>query len=99
MRGREHFIKNRILLLMLLPVLIVGFTIGGWCVLWLTPPITSFVRNRTDAELKLASSLGFEICEESFNYLMDLRLENDSSMIAALKKESVEEIKKILKDS
>ena len=61
----------------------------------LTLPLSSLIRDKADSELNLAANLGFEACEDHLNYLMDLRLENDSEMIAALKNEALEEIKAI----
>jgi PAS domain S-box-containing protein len=89
--------RNRILLLILLPVLVVGIIISGFSILYLTPPLVSFIKNNIDADLELASKLGMTVCENSLNYLLDLRLENDIEMNAALKQETVEEIKGISK--
>jgi len=89
--------RNRILLLILLPVLVVGVIISGFSILYLTPPLVSFIKNNIDADLELASKLGMTVCENSLNYLLDLRLENDIEMNAALKQETVEEIKGISK--
>ncbi len=89
--------RNRILLLILLPVLVVGVIISGFSISYLTPPLVSFIKNNIDADLELASKLGMTVCENSLNYLLDLRLENDIEMNAALKQETVEEIKGISK--
>jgi PAS domain S-box-containing protein len=89
--------RNRILLLILLPVLVVGIIISGFSISYLTPPLVSFIKNNIDADLELASKLGMTVCENSLNYLLDLRLENDIEMNAALKQETVEEIKGISK--
>ena len=78
-------------------MLTVGVILSVIFVRYLTPPLFSFIEERTEAELRLASGLGLEICEGHMNYLMELRLENDSEMIAALKKEAIEEIKAISK--
>jgi PAS domain S-box-containing protein len=87
--------RSRILLWILLPVLAVGIIISALSISYLTPPLISLLKNHIDANLKLASNLGITICENSFNYLLDLRLENDSEMNAALKKQAMEEIKGI----
>ena len=45
----------------------------------------------------MASNAGLTICENHFNYLVDLRLEDDFEMNYALKNEAVKEIKEISK--
>lgn len=97
MKRELPFFRNKILLSILLPVFTVGIIISIIFVRYLTPPLFSFIQERTEAELKLASGLGLNICEDYLNYLMELRLENNSEMIAALKKEAIEEIKAISK--
>ena len=89
--------RNRILLLILLPVLVVGIIISGFSISVLTPRLVSFLKQNIDANLELASNLGMTVCENSLNYLLDLRLENDLEMNAALKQETIEEIKGISK--
>ena len=84
--------KNRILIGILLPVLTVGLILAGACIFILSRPLSRHMQKQADAELKLAALLGFETCEEAFNYLLDLRLENDPDMMAAYKKESLAEI-------
>jgi diguanylate cyclase (GGDEF)-like protein/PAS domain S-box-containing protein len=91
------FFRKKILLSILCPVLTVGVILSAIVVRYLTPPLFSFIEERTEAELRLASGLGLEICEGHMNYLMELRLENDSEMISALKYEAIEEIKAISK--
>jgi len=93
----QPFFRKKILLLILCPVLTVGIILSVLVIRYLTPPLFSFIEERIESELKLASGLGLEICEGHMNYLMDLRLENDSEMTASLKKESIEEIKAISK--
>ena len=96
-KDRSQFVKNRILLSILLPVLGIGLIMAALSVSYLTPPLVSFIQDRTDAELKLASNSGLTICETHFNYLVDLRLEDDSEMNFALKNEAIKEIIEISK--
>ncbi|MBU1183482.1 MAG: hypothetical protein KKF00_15235, partial [Proteobacteria bacterium] len=97
MKRAQPFFRKRILLSIILPVLTVGITLSVVFVRYLTPPLFSFIEKKAESELRLASGLGLEILEGHMNYLMELRLENDSEMIAALKNESIEEIKAISK--
>ena len=55
----------------------------------------SFLVKHFEANLRLASKLGVDICDTHFNQLLDLRLENNSEMNKALKYEALEEIKAI----
>ena len=86
-------IRNRILLSILLPVLAIGLIIASVSIYYLTPPLFSLIQDRIDSELKLASKMGLQICENNLNYLMELRLENNPEMNAALRKEAVEQVK------
>jgi diguanylate cyclase (GGDEF)-like protein/PAS domain S-box-containing protein len=98
MKRELPLVKKRILLSILLPVLIVGVVLPIIFVYYfMTPFIVSYIKEKVDLELKLASGLGIQICEQHMNYLIDLRLENDPEMIAALKNEAISEIKAISK--
>ncbi len=86
-------IKNRILIAILLPVLVAGVIICVISTNLIAPPILDYIRTRIDSELKLASRMGLQICENHLNYLLDLRLEDDREMNLALKKEALVEFK------
>jgi len=96
-KEKYPFHKNRIMLSTLLPVLGVGLIISCLSIFFLTSPLFSFMRHRTDAELILASNIGINICEDYFQYLLDLRLEDDPQMNSTLRKEAIRDIKKISK--
>ena len=89
--------RRKILLSILLPVLVVGLIISTVSIHYLTPPLLSLIQDRIDSDLKLASKLGLKICENSSDYLMELRLEDDPEMNFALRKEAVEQVKGISK--
>jgi PAS domain S-box-containing protein len=84
---------NRIFTAIILPVVAVGVVISIWATSSLVPPLLAFIQKRTDASLQLVTNLGLEKCESSFNYLLDLRLEDDQSMVASLKRETLQEIR------
>ena len=88
-------IHKRIIFWIVMPVIIVALTISALLIASLSPPIDAFLEHHFDANLRLASNLGLRICETSFNYLLDLRLENNVEMNQALKNEALEEIKSI----
>jgi PAS domain S-box-containing protein len=85
--------QKRILLSILIPVLVVGIVICIVSTSLITPPILDNIQTRIDSELSHASSMALKICEAHLNYLLDLRLEDDPEMNAALKKEAAEQIK------
>ena len=85
--------RNRILLSILLPVLLAGTLISIVSSHYLNAALFSFLHERLNAELKLASRLGLRICDSNMNYLLELRLENDAEMNASLRNEAVEEVK------
>jgi PAS domain S-box-containing protein len=76
---------------------VVGGALSTASVVYLTPPLTAFIQEHIDAQLKLASGLGMSICENHFNYLLELRLENNPEFNSALKIQAVEEIKAVSK--
>ena len=73
----------------------IGLIISSVLIYYLSPPLFSLIQGRIDSELKLASKMGLQICESNLNYLLELRLENNPEMNAALRKEAVEEVKGI----
>lgn len=97
MKRALPFFRKNILLSILFPVLTMSVILSVVVVRYMTPPLFSFLEERTESDLRLASGLGLEICESQMNYLMELRLENDSEMTNSVKKESIEEIKAISK--
>ena len=84
---------NRILFKLLVPVVIIGITFSTLLVGLLSSPMKDFLTRQFDANLRLASVTGLKICEDSFNYLLDLRMEQNREMNQALKNEALEKIK------
>ena len=90
--------QKRILLSILLPVLAVGVIFCMVSTRLITPPILEVIQTRIDSELKYASNMALQICETHLNYLLDLRLEDDREMNAALKMEAMGNGESILSD-
>lgn len=84
-----------ILFKLLLPVIIVGILMSTLTVSILSRPMNTFLEKQFDANLQLASSIGLQACENSFNYLLELRLEQNPEMNQTLKQEALEKIKSI----
>ena len=84
---------NRIIYWILVPVVSLGILFALLIIRYTTPPLTSHITDQLDSNLKLASELGLQACEDRFNYLLDLRLEGDIAVNNALKYEVLEEIK------
>ena len=87
--------QKRILLSILFPVLAAGVVICLVSTTLITAPIFEDIQTRIDSELKHASNMALQICENHFNYLLELRLEDDREMNIALKLEAAKEIKGI----
>jgi len=85
-------IPNRIVYWIIIPVVGVGILFAVLFIRYTTPTLARQITDQIDSNLMLASELGLETCEDRFNYLLELRLENDLSMNAALKREALEEI-------
>jgi PAS domain S-box-containing protein len=88
---------NRILFRLLLPVVIVGIACSTMLVSYMSSPIKEFLARQFDANLRLASIMGLETCENSFNYLLELRLEKSSEMNETMQNEAIEKIRSISK--
>ncbi len=87
--------KNRIIIAIVLPVVSVAVILAVWATSTLVPPLLEFIQKRTDASLHLVTDLGLQKCENSFDYLLDLHLEDDKSMISSLKRETLAEIRSL----
>jgi PAS domain S-box-containing protein len=84
---------SRIFTAIILPVVAVGVIISIWVTSSLVPPLLGFIQKRTEASLQLVTRLGLQKCESSFNYLVDLRCEDNQSMAASLKRETLQDIR------
>jgi PAS domain S-box-containing protein len=89
----QRRIPNRIIYWIITPVVGVGVLFAVLFIQYTTPTLTKQITDQIDSHLKLASELGLEACEDRFNYLLELRLEDDLAMNSALKREALEEIK------
>jgi PAS domain S-box-containing protein len=83
---------HRILFKLLIPVVISGIIVSTLLVAWLSSPMKTFLTQQFDANLQVASVSGLRICEESFHYLLDLRLEKNIEMNQVLKNEAMKKI-------
>jgi PAS domain S-box-containing protein len=86
---------NRILFRLLMPVLIVGIICSTLVVHYMSAPMKGFLIRQFDANLRLASVMGLQACEDSFSYLLDLRLEKNSEMNLVMQNEVSDKIKMI----
>ncbi|HKK99746.1 MAG TPA: PAS domain S-box protein [Desulfotignum sp.] len=84
---------NRILFKILVPVVIIGIIFSTLIVTFLSSPMKDFLTRQFDANLSLASVTGLRICEDSFNYLLDLRMEQNRKMNQVLQNEALDKIK------
>ncbi len=87
--------KNRILISILLPVIIIGLIIAFLSYNFLLPPLVKNITNHKNATLKYAVEMGLDICDERFNNILELRIEDDSEINTAYRREALEEIKSI----
>jgi len=97
-RTPSRGLPNRIIYWIIAPVFGVGIFFALLFIQYTTPSLTRQFTDHIDSNLKLASELGLEACENRFNYLIELRLENDLAMNTALKHEAVTTIEAISKD-
>ena len=83
---------RRIFFKLLVPVILVGITSSTLIVSYMSAPLEHFLVRQFDANLRLSSVMALRICEESFNYLLDLRLEANHEMNQVLRNEAKEKI-------
>ncbi len=95
-RSKLPFHK-RTLVKILLPVVLIGLLTSTLIVSHLSAPLEKFLIQQFDANLSLASVMGFRVCDDSFNYLLDLRLEANTEMNTVLKREAIDKIRAIAK--
>ena len=95
MKEKAFPLRRRILFQLLLPVVLVGIVCGTLIVATLSAPMKSFLVRQFDANLRLASLMGLRICDDSFNYLLELRLEMNAEMNQVMQNEVRKEIKAI----
>ena len=94
---RTSFLHNRILVAILLPVVCIGVAYWLLASRVFTKPLIALLKNRTEANLRYATDMGINVCDERFADLMDLRLEDDPEMNDASRQEAIQEIKSISK--
>ena len=95
MRPTLPFRENRLLFAILIPVVLSGTLVSVFAIWYLTPPLTAILRSRTDATLTHAAEMAISICEERFNGLLELRMENNPEMNTVYLREAVHEIESI----
>ncbi len=89
---KKRNLPNRITFYIILPVIAAGFLFTFLMVSILSPRVTSYFEERNTANLKLATSIAMEICDENFNTLISLRLENDLGMVETMRRDALARI-------
>ncbi len=87
--------RNRILMSILTPVAVVGLVITAVVIGYLMPQLEALLKSQTDVTLILAGQMAADRCDESFDYLTELRLEDDPEMNEALRQQTLLEIRAI----
>lgn len=89
---KKRNLPNRITFYIILPVIVAGFLFTFLMVSILSPRVTSYFEERNTANLKLATSIAVEFCDENFNTLLNLRLENDLGMVETMRRDALARI-------
>jgi PAS domain S-box-containing protein len=90
-----HFFLHSLLWRLLFPVIVIGVVCSVGLNYFLVPPLVSSLKKRIDKTITYAATLAVNICEERFNDMIELRLEDNAEMNTVSKKEAIEEIKEI----
>ncbi len=88
-------LHKRIIFWILLPVIITSSIISVLLTTHFFPKIESHLKNQYEANLRLSSNLGLNVCDTHFNQLLDMRLENNLEMNRTLQGDALVQIKKI----
>jgi PAS domain S-box-containing protein len=91
--------ENRLLLMIILPVLAIGIAISILLQAYLSPKMFAIISSRNDVLLDKAIHTAVSVCEERFNDLLDLRMTSNMEMRIASLKQAIEEIKAIHHDT
>ncbi|MDJ0780762.1 MAG: response regulator [Desulfosarcinaceae bacterium] len=86
---------RHLIYLIVFPVLGMGLLLGVVLLAFALPPLHTHYTNQVDNDLRLASRLSIAVCDNGFNYLLDLRLEEDAEIRQAVKEETLAEIRAI----
>ena len=86
---------RRIIFWLVLPVFIVGVMLAWVLLAYFSPQLEAYLDMHFKANLRLAANLGVGVCETHFNRLLDMRLEDNQEMNAALQNEALTAIKSI----
>lgn len=89
--------RDRLLYKILLPVMAVGLLVSFISIRILTPPLAASLQKQTDMALFHTSDVLISICEERFDDLIELRLDNDIEMQDAYLQEAVWQIRSLRK--
>lgn len=95
MKKRQPPFYHRIQFWLLVPVVVVGIACSTLLVAFLSTPMKQFLVRQFDSNLKVASVMGLRACEESFSYLLDLRLERNEEMNQVMQSEVMTKIQAI----
>lgn len=84
--------RDRLFYKIILPVIIVGLIVSFVSIRILIPPLVASLQKQTDKALYHTSDLLVSICEERFDDLIELRLDNNKQMQQAYLQEAVHQI-------
>ncbi len=85
--------RNRIIVLIMLPVVLFGLAAAIGANRLLADPLVDYLKSRADQRLRLSSGLALAICDELMQNLLALRLEDDPAAAVSTQKEALEQIK------
>jgi two-component system, cell cycle sensor histidine kinase and response regulator CckA len=91
----NRFLLQSLLWRLLLPVMVIGTVSSVGLNYFLVPPIVSTLKSGIDKTINYSASRAVSICEERFNDMLDLRMEENAEMNNASKREAIDEIKEI----
>ncbi len=88
-------IHRRIIFQVMLPVVISGVFTTILLSTYFSRPLDRFMREQFDANLRLASRMGINICETYYQQILDFRLEENVEINRSYKTEALQEIRAI----
>ncbi len=98
MKQIRTLLERRLVIAILLPLILAGIVAGLVCLKLLTRPLSDMLGQKAASDLIHAADMSLSICEERFDDLLSLRMENNPKVNNSIRRQALEEIKQISKN-
>jgi len=85
-------LRHRISIWILGPILVAGLGAAWLFFNLFTPSLISYIEETRYGDLKLATSMGLEICDENLQSLLNLRLADEPQVVEAMRRDALQRV-------